>query len=136
MRAKELIDYLTSKGFNVFPDANFIPDLDESQLPALFVFGSGGSEGDMELPIEYPTFQIILKGKSYKMDVTQMDKTEQLAKNLISTIQSIAHETIGNNLVYYGRSMQSNPIPIGLDTFDRPTFSTNFRFKLQPMKGE
>lgn len=134
MRAKEFIDFLTSEGFNVFPDPNFIADLDEIQLPALFVFGSGGSEPDNELPMEFPTFQVILKGKNYKSDFTQMDKTEQLGKSLIKRLQSIDHKVIGSNLVYFIQPMQSNPIPIGLDTFDRPVYSTNFRLKLQPIK--
>jgi hypothetical protein len=132
MRAKELIDYLSTQGFNVFPDPNFIPDLNESQLPALFVFGTGGSETDDDLPIEYPTFQVIIKGKSYKTDFTQMDKTEQLAKSLIRLLDKKIRYEIGNNLVYQSKAMQNNPIPIGLDTADRPVFSTNFRFKLQP----
>jgi hypothetical protein len=133
MRAKELINFLISKGFNVFPDPNFIPDVEESQLPALFVFGSGGGEPDDELPMEFPTFQIIVKGRNYKADSTQMDKTEVLAKDLINKLQDVTHELVGSSFVYYIRSVQSNPIPIGLDTLDRPTFSTNFRMRIQPI---
>ncbi|KIO60237.1 hypothetical protein B4065_0163 [Caldibacillus thermoamylovorans] len=132
MTGKELIEYLTANGFNVFPDPNYMPDVEESQLPALFVFGSGGSESDDDLPIEYPTFQIIVKGKNYRSDYTQMDKTEQLAKQLISFLDKKIGYEIGNNHVYVSKSMQSNPIPIGIDTMDRPVFSTNFRFKIQP----
>lgn len=132
MRGKELIDYLTANGFSVYPDANFMPDVEESQLPALFVFGTGGGESDDDLPIEHPTFQVIVKGKNYKSDFTQMDKTEQLAKSLIKFLDNKIRYEIGNNLVYYSKAMQNNPIPIGLDTFDRPVYSTNFRFKIQP----
>jgi hypothetical protein len=133
MTGKELIDYLTAQQFNIYPDANFIPDLEESQLPALFIFGSGGSESDSDLPIQYPTFQVIVKGKSYKADFGQMDATEQLAQKLIKLLDKKIHYEIGSNYVYESRAMQSNPIPIGLDTYDRPTYSTNFRFKLQPI---
>ncbi|KON88947.1 hypothetical protein AF332_20585 [Sporosarcina globispora] len=133
MRAKEFIDFLTKEGFNVFPDPNFIPDVEESQLPALFVFGSGGGEPDNELPMEFPTFQVILKGRSYKADSSQMDKTEQLAKQLINKMHQVNRRFIGENLVYYIRSVQSNPIPIGLDTLDRPVYSTNFRLRVQPV---
>lgn len=134
MRAKEFINFLTSEGFNVYPDPNYIPDVEESQLPALFVFGTGGGEPDDELPMEFPNFQVIVKGKSYMTDFSQMDETEQLAKSLINHVHTVDHRTIGNNLVYYIRSMQSNPIPIGLDTKDRPVFSTNFRLRIQPIK--
>ncbi|MDR7237119.1 minor capsid protein [Neobacillus drentensis] len=134
MRSKEFIEFLTAEGFNVFPDPNFIPQLNESQLPALFVFGSGGFEADRELPMEFPTFQVIAKGKNYKTDFTQMDKTEQLCKQLIQQMHEVDHQFIGSNLVYSIRSMQSNPIPIGLDEQDRPTFSMNFRLKIQPIK--
>ena len=111
-----------------------MPDVEESQLPALFVFGSGGSEPDDELPMEFPTFQVIVKGKSYLSDFTQMDKTEQLAKSLINKVKEVDHGIIGANLVYYIRPMQSNPIPIGLDTRDRPVYSTNFRLRIQPIE--
>lgn len=133
MRAKEFIDYLTGEGFNVFPDPNYMPDVEESQLPALFVFGSGGAEPDEELPMEFPTFQVIVKGKSYLADYTQMDKTEQLAKSIYKKAKEVDHRIIGSNLVYYIRPMQSNPIPIGLDTMDRPVYSTNFRLRIQPI---
>ncbi|WP_370221995.1 minor capsid protein [Cytobacillus sp.] len=133
MRAQEFINFLTNEGFNVFPDPNFIPDVEESQLPALFVFGSGGGEPDDELPMEFPTFQVIVKGRSYKADSSQMDKTEQLAKQLINKMHQVNHRFIGDNLVYYIRSVQSNPIPIGLDTLERPVFSTNFRLRIQPV---
>lgn len=132
MTGKELIEYLTANGFNVYPDPNYMPDVEESQLPALFVFGSGGSESDDDLPIEYPTFQIIVKGKNYKSDYTQMDKTEQLAKQLISFLDKKIGYEIGQNHVYVSKAMQSNPILIGIDTMDRPVYSTNFRFKIQP----
>jgi Bacteriophage minor capsid protein len=133
MTGKELIDYLTAQNFNMFPDANFISDLEESQLPALFLFVTGGSEADPDLPIQYPTFQIIVKGKSYKNSIEQMNATELLAKKLIKLLDKKIHYEIGSNYVYESRSMQSNPIPIGLDTYDRPTYSTNFRFKIQPI---
>jgi hypothetical protein len=133
VRAQEFINFLTDEGFNVFPDPNFIPDVEESQLPALFVFGSGGGEPDDELPMEFPAFQVIVKGCSYKADSSQMDKTEQLAKQLINKMHQVNRRFIGENLVYYIRSIQSNPIPIGLDTLERPVFSTNFRLRIQPV---
>lgn len=133
MRAKEFIDYLAGEGFNVFPDPNYMPDVEESQLPALFVFGTGGGEPDDELPMEFPTFQVIVKGKSHLADFSQMDKTEQLAKSLINKVNKVDHRIIGSNLVYYIRPMQSNPNPIGLDIRDRPVYSTNFRLKIQPI---
>lgn len=133
MRAQEFINFLIDEGFNVFPDPNFIPDVEESQLPALFVFGSGGGEPDDELPMEFPTFQVIVKGRSYKADSSQMDKTEKLAKQLINKMHQVNRRFIGSNLVYYIRSVQSNPIPIGLDTLERPVFSTNFRLRIQPV---
>lgn len=136
MTGKELIDYLTELNFNVYPDANHLPDLEETKLPAIFVFGTGGFASDPDLPIQFPSFQIVIKGKSYKVDSTQMEKTEALAKSLIKLLDQKTNYRIGKNTIYYSRAQQSNPIPIGLDIHDRPTFSTNFNFKLQPnVKG-
>jgi hypothetical protein len=132
MRAKELIDYLTAGGFNVFPDPNFIPaDIPESQLPALFVFGTGGFESHKYLPLERPTFQVIIKGKSYKSNPLNMDLAEQEAKRLIDHLDKETNYLIGTSHVYESIAMQSNPIPLGLDPHDLPMFSTNFRFRVR-----
>ncbi|MDW0113764.1 minor capsid protein [Sporosarcina saromensis] len=136
MSGREFIAYLTSLGFNVFPDPDHMPDVPESQLPALFVFGTGGFGSDPDLPIQYPSFQVIVKGKSYKTDYMQMELTEALAKSLIDALDQKTGYVIDSNKVYYSRSQSSNPIPIGLDIHDRPTYSTNFNFKIQPaLKG-
>lgn len=137
MTGTEFIAYLISLGFNVFPDPNHIPDVPQSQLPALFVFGTGGSNSEPDLPIKYPSFQVVVKGKSYKTDYSQMAKTEELAISLIYKLDQKNNYTIGGNTIYYSRAQPSQPIPIGLDIHDNPVFSTNFNFKLQPsLKGE
>ncbi|NMH68614.1 hypothetical protein HF072_07445 [Bacillus sp. RO3] len=134
MRAKEFIDHLSSFGYSVFPDANIMPELEVTRGPTLFVMGSASSSAERDLPIEYPSFQVIVKGENYKNDVHQMDKTEQLAKQVINDISTEIKEVIGQNIVYYIRANQSNPIPIGLDDQYRPVFSTNFSLKVQPIK--
>ena len=136
MTGTEFIEYLTSLGFNVFPDPNHMPDVPESQLPALFVFGTGGFNSDPNLPIKYPSFQVIVKGRSYKSDYTQMAKAEELAISLINKLDQKNDYVIGGNTIYYSRAQPSQPIPIGLDIHDNPVFSTNFNFKLQTaLKG-
>lgn len=136
MTSTEFIAYLTSLGFNVFPDANHMPDVPANQLPVLFVFGTGGFNSDPDLPITYPSFQVVLKGKSYKSDYTQMEKTEALAISLISQLDQKNDYVIGNNTIYYSRAQPAQPIPIGLDIHDSPVFSTNFNFKIQTaLKG-
>ncbi|HHY74034.1 MAG TPA: hypothetical protein GX497_12610 [Bacillus bacterium] len=131
MESTDLIQYLSDSGFNVFPDANFIPDLDESQLPALFVFSTGGFASHDYLPFKNPTFQVLVKGKSYYDDYGQMIMTEKIAKELIQFLDNKTNYTIGESYVTFSKAMQSNPVPLGLDEKGRPTFSTNFRFKIK-----
>lgn len=137
MTSSEFISYLVSLGFNVFPDPDHMPNIPESQLPALFVFGTGGLGTDPDLPIQYPSFQVLVKGRNYKSDYTQMVKTEAIAKSLINALDQKTGYRIGGSTVYHSRSQTTNPIPIGLDEQDRPVYSTNFNFKLQAaLKGE
>jgi Bacteriophage minor capsid protein len=133
MKSKELISHIASLGYSVYPDANMMPELEESRGPTLFVMGTAGGEAEHDIPIEYPSFQVIVKGKNHKADYTQMDSTESLAKQLINDLRTEKKIVLGNNLVYYIRANQSNPIPIGLDDQYRPTFSTNFSMKIQPI---
>ncbi len=132
MLAKHLIDYLSNQGFNVFPQPNFIPaEIQESQLPALFVFGTGGYGPDEMLPVTNPTFQVIVKGKNFKNDPMQMTSTEEIAQQVITLFHQKDNYVIGETHVYASQAIQSNPIPIGLDDKDRPVYSTNFLFKVR-----
>lgn len=132
MQAKDLINYLTAEGFNVFPDPNFISDPpSDDTLPALFVHGTGGFESHLYLPIDRPTFQVIIKGKSYKKNTANMGLAEAEAKRLIDHLNKRVNFTVGSSHVFTCIAMQSNPIPLGLDIHDRPMFSTNFRFRIR-----
>ncbi|XKH51316.1 minor capsid protein [Chryseomicrobium palamuruense] len=138
MSTKELIEFLTSLGYSVYPTPNFVPDLDNEFLfPCLFIVSNGGGSTDVDLPIQYPSFQIIVKGKNALIDPLQFEKTENVGQNLINLLDQKENFRIGNNTVYYCRSQMSSPISIGMDLKNRPTYTLNFDFKLQPaLKGE
>ncbi|CAM3706227.1 minor capsid protein [Cohnella lubricantis] len=129
MLASELIEYLTAAGYTVYPDPNFIPaDLPETKLPCLFVFGTGSFEPHAYVPTERPTFQVIVKGKSYKTLPANMAATEALAKGLIKHLHRRANYEVGETRVFSSLAQQSSPIPLGQDDADHPMFSTNFLF--------
>ncbi|MBB6689908.1 hypothetical protein H7B90_00690 [Cohnella xylanilytica] len=129
MLATELIQYLTAAGYSVYPDPNFIPaDLPEAKLPCLFVMGTGGYEPHAYVPTERPTFQVIVKGKSYKTIPDNMAATEALAKGLIKHLHRRVNYGVGETHVFSSIAIQSSPIPLGLDDKDHPMFSTNFMF--------
>jgi len=132
MLATDLIAYLTSAGFTVYPDPNFIPaSLPENKYPCLFVFGTGGFAPHPYVPTERVTFQIIIKGKPYKSDPYNMANAEALAKSLIRHLHRKANFTVGSVQVFSCLASQSNPIFLGRDEEDRPIFSTNFTFYLR-----
>lgn len=128
MLANELITYLVSTGFAVYPDPNFIPaDLLETKFPCLFVFGTGGYAPHDYVPTERPTFQVIVKGKSYKTLPENMAGTEAIAKDLVKLLHRKSNYMIGQTHVFSSKAMQQ-PIYLGLDDKDRPMYSTNFLF--------
>lgn len=127
MLASNLIAHLTDAGFTVYPDPNFIPvELPETKFPCLFVFGTGGYAPHEYIPTARPTFQVIVKGKSYKALPANMAATEALAQRLIKHLHRRSNYTAGSAHVFSSTAIQSSPIPLGLDDKDRPTFSTNF----------
>ncbi|MGP0583703.1 minor capsid protein [Paenibacillus timonensis] len=131
MLATDLIAYLTMAGYTVYPDPNFIPasvDLPEGKLPCLFVFGTGGFEPHSYVPTERPTFQIIVKGNSYKTLPANMAATEALGKQLIKHLHRRANYQVGSVWVISSTAVQPAPIPLGFDEGDHPMFSTNFTF--------
>lgn len=129
MLASDLIAYLTDAGFTVYPDPNYIPaELPETKLPCLFIFGTGGYAPHEYVPTEKPTFQVIVKGKSYKALPANMAATEVLAKRLIKHLHRRSNYTVGSVHVFSSTAIQSSPIPLGLDDKDRPMYSTNFMF--------
>ncbi|MGI2294176.1 minor capsid protein [Paenibacillus sp. GXUN7292] len=130
MLSEDLISYLALSGFNVFPDEGFIPsDLPDSKLPALFVFGTGGYASHDYIPRDNPTYQVIIKGKSYKANPANKRAAEAEAKRLIDLLHRKSNYLAGDAYVWSSKALQSNPIPLGLDGQDRPVYSTNFIFQ-------
>lgn len=128
MLAIELIAYLAAAGYTVYPDANYIPaELPETKLPCLFVMDSGGRPPHDYIPTERPSYQIIVKGKSYKTLPTNMAATEALAKQLGKLFHRKSNYMIGNTYVFASTETMQ-PIPLGLDSKDHPMYSTNFEF--------
>ncbi|GGH17316.1 minor capsid protein [Paenibacillus segetis] len=128
MLANDLITYLTASGYTVYPDANFIPaDLPETKLPCFFVMDSGGYAPHDYVPTERPTFQVIVKGKSYKALPANMAITEALAKKLVNQLHRKPNYMVGSTYAFSSKAMQ-RPIYLGLDEKDRPMYSTNFMF--------
>ncbi|KUP22411.1 hypothetical protein AWJ19_27735 [Paenibacillus sp. DMB5] len=128
MLATELIAYLTAAGYTVYPDANFISaDLPEAKLPCLFVMDSGGGPPHNYVPTERPTYQIIVKGKSYKTLPANMAATEALAKQLKKLLHRKPNYLVGSTHVFASTATME-PIYLGLDTKDHPMYSTNFEF--------
>ncbi|MGG3278794.1 minor capsid protein [Paenibacillus solani] len=128
MFASDLIAYLTAAGLTVYPDPNFIPaDLLEVKLPCLFVFDTGGYAPHAYVPTEKPTFQVIVKGKSYKALPANMAATEALAKRIVKHLHRRCNYIAGSTHVFSSTAMQQ-PIYLGLDDKDRPMYSVNFMF--------
>lgn len=137
MRTVELIEYLSSAGYSVYPIPNHVPDLtDESKFPCLFIISNGGGATDEYLPIKYPSYQIIVKGKNAIENPEEHTRTEDVAQSIIDLMDQRENFVIGFNTIYYCRSQNSSPLPIGIDLKQRPTYSLNLNFKLQPnLKG-
>nr|WP_269636716.1 minor capsid protein [Paenibacillus forsythiae] len=119
---------MTASGYTVYPDANYIPaDLPEAKLPCLFVQDSGGYAPGDYVPTERPTYQIIIKGKSYKTNPANMAATEGVAKGLVRMLHRRVNYEAGSTHVFSSTADQQ-PIYLGLDAMDRPMYSTNFIF--------
>ncbi|MNO41860.1 hypothetical protein D3C76_320390 [compost metagenome] len=128
MLASELIAYLTAAGYSVYPDPNFIPaDPVEAKLPTLYVMDSGGYPPDKYVPTQRPTYQIIVKGKSYKTSPVNLAATEALAKTLKKLLHRKPNYMIGSTYVFASTETMQ-PIYLGLDEKDHPMYSTNFEF--------
>ncbi|QWU17393.1 hypothetical protein SAMN04487895_104221 [Paenibacillus sophorae] len=128
MLASDLISFLSASGYTVYPDANFIPaDIPDAKLPCLFVQDSGGYAPGEFVPTERPTYQIIVKGKSYKTNPANMAAAEVVAKGLVKRLHRLANYQAGSTHVFSSTAAQQ-PIYLGLDAMDRPMYSTNFIF--------
>ncbi|MEK3882425.1 minor capsid protein [Paenibacillus sp. PL2-23] len=132
MLSEDLISFLAFSGFNTFPDEGFIPaDIPDEKLPAFFVFSTGGFSPHDYIPRESPTFQVIVKGKSYKTYPAHKAVAEAQAKRLIDFLHRKNNYTAGTAYIWSSQAVQSNPIPLGLDDNDRPMYSTNFVFQVR-----
>jgi hypothetical protein len=132
LKTKDLITFLTTSGFNVYPRSNYKTDVDEAKLPAFFIFTNGGLQPHQEIEEDNPTFQAIIEGKSESSNISSMDDAETEGQRLIDFLHQKHNFVIGSRYVHYCVAQQTNPIPLGLNEKKRPRFSMNFRFNTRP----
>lgn len=128
LRTTHIINYLEAAGYSVYPNPNFIPGTQlETLYPCLFVFDTGGEGPHGYVPTEKPTYQIIIKGKSYKADPANMAATEDIAYGLVHLLHRKCNYMVGSSEVLTITAI-GRPHYIGLDEQDHPVYSTNFQF--------
>lgn len=89
------------------------------------VYNTGGFEPDRYLPTEEPTFQVLVRNKSYQTGAT-------LAQTIFELLNRVANQQLvdGGIYFYYIFGMQS-PAHIGRDERGRHEFSINFVCKIR-----
>ncbi len=135
----EVVRYLHKLELVKFDEYGITGDCFVSRLPlkpdeCVGIFPSGGYQADGKLPLDYPTFQIIVRG-------TQDPRTALIrAQNIYDALHGYAGFFVGElqdedgTRIVNCRGIQSGPVYIGQDENNRHRYSLNFELIIENMK--
>lgn len=122
---EEIANYLVNLGMGTMGSNIFLGHLPPSPDNAITVLDTGGVEPDRELPIDNPTFQVIVRNTDY-----------ETGYNNLLAIKEALHKKANwqiyeNGKYYYYIFALSNGGHIGRDDNGRDEFSINFIGKVR-----
>lgn len=121
--AIDLKDLACADSSFTFADNVFVGGLPEEVEPAIAFTDSGGFAPEGINDLEYPTVQVLIRGEPFKYAETF---------NLIKGVGVILHKVNGDTVsgsFYTGIWQQGEPLFLGFDEKNRPSFSLNFRIQ-------
>ncbi|MBZ4662770.1 MAG: hypothetical protein JG776_452 [Caloramator sp.] len=115
MLLDEIGSYLEQKGIGVVGEDVFFAQIPENPDNLIAIFETGGYEPELlfDKAIEYPTFQIWVRGLGYEE-----------TRNRIQEIFKLLN---GNTDIYPLIKAMQSPVSLGLDENNRWEFSVNFK---------
>lgn len=115
MFLNEIGSYLEQKGIGVVGNDIFFAQVPENPDDIIAIFETGGFEPELlfDKVIEYPTFQIWVRGLDYE--------------TARSKIQAIFELLSGNTEIYPLIHAMQSPVSLGQDEQNRWEFSCNFK---------
>ena len=123
--ALEVANYIEDEGHATLGTDLFVDAQPDVRTDVLSVFTTGGQSPDIDLPIPYPSFEILIRGESAS---TVFAKIESIVSGL--------HQTFNENLVsggnyYYSILLNGEISNLGRDDKNRIEYSANFRCKVR-----
>ncbi|WP_027309358.1 minor capsid protein [Caloramator sp. ALD01] len=115
MLLDEIGSYLEQKGIGEVGEDVFFAQIPENPDNLIAIFETGGYEPELlfDKAIEYPTFQIWVRGLDY-----------EVTRNRVQSIFELLH---GNTEIYPLIEAMQSPTCLGLDENNRWEFSVNFK---------
>jgi len=110
-----IANYLQQQSLAVLGLDMFIGVMPDSPDDCVALFETGGFKPELATAalVEYPTFQVMVRGSEY-----------QSARQRIDTIYKILH---GDTSIFYLIAAQQSPAYLGTDDNGRYEFSVNFK---------
>jgi len=100
----------------------------EGHMPAtpdncVCIYETGGLELDRDIPVEEPTFQVLIRNKTYA-------GARAKAASVVTAFQAVRNQTLTATYFYYIFAQQS-PYSLGRDENERAEITVNFICKIR-----
>ena len=123
--ALEVAEYLEDSGIGTVNTNIFVDRLPDNTNNVISVFTTGGSTPDIDLPIPYPSFEVLVRNIS-----------AQTGYEIAESIADLLHRTYNSTLLsggnyYYSILLQGEVNLLGRDEKDRIEYSVNFRCRVR-----
>lgn len=119
MLIEDIATILDDAGVGVLGTDMFIGSLPTTPNNAIVIVQTTGTEPDSELPLDNPTFQILIRNTTYTGGQEKLGDVKD-------ALHQFSNQEIGDTYFYYILA-NTNGGSIGRDEQDREEFSINFR---------
>lgn len=121
----DVATYLAANGIGTLNTSVFYSKMPDTTNPAVAVLDTGGTEPDAYVPIEDPTFQILIRANSYALGKAKLEAIKDLLHNFDNGY------LVNGQTYFYIILAQSNGGHIGQNENGKDEFSINFRARIR-----
>ena len=123
--SSNIADYLQAQGVGTVATDIFIGYMADTPNSCIAIIESGGTEPDPYLPLQEPTFQVLIRNTDFEAGQAKLLAVRNALHQLTATTL-----VVGGYYFYYILAISEGG-HIGRDESQRDMFSINFRVKLR-----
>jgi len=123
--ALEVAEYLEDNSIGTVGTNIFVDSLPEEDGTIVSVYNTGGSSPDIDLPIPYPSFQVLVRDEQSSVAYAKIKSVVDLLVNKYNVV------LVSGGNYYYSINMRGEIQNLGQDERNRKEYTVNFSCRVR-----